>query len=276
MSRDHLLPGKRGGCSKVFATFPVAKISLGLLEKLERRFFLKPVEAFSVIIRSSIGGYLSCFNPNKYAALHVNLVTKALGAFTLPLFNVMHFDDATCFLTIPPYSGRVLEGSCRGLLFHHWSPHEKASLVHLAEDNPQSNGRIGHATSIFCEKARLLPSEFLSTLLPSLFGASSDSTAFSLYLRALGDLVRRNGVVSLMRTSLGSTSLSSLFSSLKYSNLVRRKALVERENVSLDLTKSDLCPSFVEDLTAKGMGLRVANSHTGNHHEDDFTPLETI
>ncbi|GKC49247.1 hypothetical protein Tco_1071992 [Tanacetum coccineum] len=24
------------------------------------------------------------------------------------------------------------------------------------------------------------------------------------------------------------------------------------------------------------MGLRVADSHTGNHHEDDFTPLETI
>ncbi|GJZ99405.1 hypothetical protein Tco_0671956 [Tanacetum coccineum] len=28
--------------------------------------------------------------------------------------------------------------------------------------------------------------------------------------------------------------------------------------------------------TAKGVGLRVASSHTGNHHEDDFTPLETI
>ncbi|GJW19095.1 hypothetical protein Tco_0026531 [Tanacetum coccineum] len=29
------------------------------------------------------------------------------------------------------------------------------------------------------------------------------------------------------------------------------KDLVERENVGLDLTKSDICPSFVEDLTAK-------------------------
>ncbi|GKB10453.1 hypothetical protein Tco_0844376 [Tanacetum coccineum] len=28
--------------------------------------------------------------------------------------------------------------------------------------------------------------------------------------------------------------------------------------------------------TAKGVGLRVASSHTGNHREDDFTPLETI
>ncbi|GKB95701.1 hypothetical protein Tco_0981838 [Tanacetum coccineum] len=54
------------------------------------------------------------------------------------------------------------------------------------------------------------------------------------------------------------------------------KALVERENVGFDLTKSDLCPSFIKDLTAKGVGLRVVDSHTGNHHEDGFTPLETI
>ncbi|GJY98994.1 retrovirus-related pol polyprotein from transposon TNT 1-94 [Tanacetum coccineum] len=40
------------------------------------------------------------------------------------------------------------------------------------------------------------------------------------------------------------------------------KALVERENVGFDLTKSDLCPCFIEDHTAKGVGLRVADSHT--------------
>nr|GFA96658.1 hypothetical protein [Tanacetum cinerariifolium] len=40
------------------------------------------------------------------------------------------------------------------------------------------------------------------------------------------------------------------------------KALVERENVSFDLTKSDLYPSFVEYLTVKGVSLRVADSHT--------------
>ncbi|GJR33280.1 hypothetical protein Tco_1109512 [Tanacetum coccineum] len=54
------------------------------------------------------------------------------------------------------------------------------------------------------------------------------------------------------------------------------KALVDRENVGFDLTKSDLFPSFVEDLTAKGMGLHVVASHTTNHCEDGFTPLETI
>ncbi|GJR29336.1 hypothetical protein Tco_1105568 [Tanacetum coccineum] len=54
------------------------------------------------------------------------------------------------------------------------------------------------------------------------------------------------------------------------------KALIERENVGFDLTKSDFCPSFVEDLSANSVGLRVADSHTGNHREDGFTPLETI
>ncbi|GKC14504.1 hypothetical protein Tco_1011286, partial [Tanacetum coccineum] len=54
------------------------------------------------------------------------------------------------------------------------------------------------------------------------------------------------------------------------------KALVYRENVGLDLTKSDLCPSFVEDHPVKGVCLRVADSHTGNLCKFGFTPLETI
>ncbi|GJT33202.1 hypothetical protein Tco_0923621 [Tanacetum coccineum] len=54
------------------------------------------------------------------------------------------------------------------------------------------------------------------------------------------------------------------------------KALVEKENVGFDLTKSDLCPSFIEDHAAKGVGLRVVDCHTNNHREDDFMPLETI
>ncbi|GKC55817.1 hypothetical protein Tco_1083415 [Tanacetum coccineum] len=35
----------------------------------------------------------------------------------------------------------------------------------------------------------------------------------------------------------------------------------------------DLC---LGGPTAKGVGLRVVSSHTGNHREDDFTPLETL
>ncbi|GKB20801.1 hypothetical protein Tco_0854724 [Tanacetum coccineum] len=54
------------------------------------------------------------------------------------------------------------------------------------------------------------------------------------------------------------------------------KALVEKEIVDFDLTKSYLCLSYVEGHTAKGVGLCVTDSHTDNHREDDFTPLETI
>ncbi|GJS03057.1 hypothetical protein Tco_0319565 [Tanacetum coccineum] len=48
------------------------------------------------------------------------------------------------------------------------------------------------------------------------------------------------------------------------------------ENVSFDLVRCYLYPSFIEGSTAKGVGLRVANSDIDNHREDDFTPLETI
>ncbi|GKC56758.1 zf-CCHC domain-containing protein, partial [Tanacetum coccineum] len=45
------------------------------------------------------------------------------------------------------------------------------------------------------------------------------------------------------------------------------KALVERENVGLDLIKYDLCPSVVEYLTTKGIGLCVVDSHTDSDHD---------
>ncbi|GJX12741.1 hypothetical protein Tco_0204499 [Tanacetum coccineum] len=41
------------------------------------------------------------------------------------------------------------------------------------------------------------------------------------------------------------------------------KALVEKENLGFNLTKSDLCPSFGEDLPAKSVGHRMADSHAG-------------
>ncbi|GKD55284.1 hypothetical protein Tco_1288671 [Tanacetum coccineum] len=33
---------------------------------------------------------------------------------------------------------------------------------------------------------------------------------------------------------------------------------------------------YTNGHTPKGVGLRVVDSHTGNHREDDFTPLETF
>ncbi|GJS52964.1 hypothetical protein Tco_0626326 [Tanacetum coccineum] len=42
MSRDRLLPNIRGGCSKLLAAFSVARISLGLLDRLESSPWLGP------------------------------------------------------------------------------------------------------------------------------------------------------------------------------------------------------------------------------------------
>ncbi|GKD73040.1 hypothetical protein Tco_1331322, partial [Tanacetum coccineum] len=44
--------------------------------------------------------------------------------------------------------------------------------------------------------------------------------------------------------------------------------------ISLPLVMSE--NKFCRRPTAKGVGLRVSDSHTGNHPEDGFTPLKTI
>ncbi|GJY95728.1 hypothetical protein Tco_0512089 [Tanacetum coccineum] len=73
-----------------------------------------------------------------------------------------------------------------------------------------------------------------------------------------------------LRITSGVRELYTTFFTLAGKLRWRRRSWV------FDLNKSDICPSFVEGLTAKGLGLRVADSHTGNHLEDSFTPLETI
>ncbi|GKB23556.1 hypothetical protein Tco_0862957, partial [Tanacetum coccineum] len=49
--------------------------------------------------------------------------------------------------------------------------------------------------------------------------------------------------------------------------------LSEAQGVSMRITSG---MRFRRRPPAKGVGLRVADFHTGNHPEDDFTPLETI
>ncbi|GJU88483.1 hypothetical protein Tco_1300906 [Tanacetum coccineum] len=81
-----------------------------------------------------------------------------------------------------------------------------------------------------------------------------------------------------VETIMGGNSLElGVIPGIMYHDLyLGEKVLIKRDNMGFDLTKSNLCPNFVEDLTAKGVGLHVADSHTGNHREDGFTPLETI
>ncbi|GKA11141.1 hypothetical protein Tco_0690574, partial [Tanacetum coccineum] len=56
-------------------------------------------------------------------------------------------------------------------------------------------------------------------------------------------------------------------------NTSENTTLSEAQGVSLRITSG---VRFRRRPPAKGVGLRVANSHTGNHPEDDFTPLKTI
>ncbi|GKB12130.1 hypothetical protein Tco_0846053 [Tanacetum coccineum] len=77
------------------------------------------------------------------------------------------------------------------------------------------------------------------------------------------------------RLQWGSKSLKvdvGLPSRLVYHDLyLGRKALVERVIVVFDLTKSYICPSFIEGHIAKGLGLRVADSHIV--HISRFNPF---
>ncbi|GJU22882.1 hypothetical protein Tco_1156224 [Tanacetum coccineum] len=63
---------------------------------------------------------------------------------------------------------------------------------------------------------------------------------------------------------------------LVYHNLYLGGKAGRGENVGFDLVRCYLFPSSIEGGTTEGVGLRVANSHTGNHRGDDFTLLETI
>nr|GEX13981.1 hypothetical protein [Tanacetum cinerariifolium] len=56
--------------------------------------------------------------------------------------------------------------------------------------------------------------------------------------------------------------------------MVAGKALAEKENAGFDIARH--LPWFHRRPPAKGVGLRVADSQTGNNPKDDFTPLEII
>ncbi|GKF24347.1 hypothetical protein Tco_0076669, partial [Tanacetum coccineum] len=54
------------------------------------------------------------------------------------------------------------------------------------------------------------------------------------------------------------------------------KDLVANKPKTEDDEEIRMNPSFIKGHTVKGVRLRVADSHTGNHQRDDFTSLETI
>nr|GEW54564.1 retrovirus-related Pol polyprotein from transposon TNT 1-94 [Tanacetum cinerariifolium] len=78
---------------------------------------------------------------------------------------------------------------------------------------------------------------------------------------AEGNVAEKKKVNESMEANLG--KLLKVITRLMYHDLYfGEKALVERENVGLDLIKSNLGPSFIKYLTAKVVVLHVVDSHT--------------
>ncbi|GJW88322.1 retrovirus-related pol polyprotein from transposon TNT 1-94 [Tanacetum coccineum] len=122
----------------------------------------------------------------------------------------------------------------------------------------------------------LLPSDFLSTLLPSLFGASSNSTTLPLCLRTRGDPIRRTRVVSLTRIGDLAVKVEVVMGGSSPTYGPGNRVSVKKPDGGVSSLPFVMPENSIEWGTAEGVGLRVANSHTGNHPGDDFTPLETI
>ncbi|GJV85188.1 ribonuclease H-like domain-containing protein [Tanacetum coccineum] len=78
------------------------------------------------------------------------------------------------------------------------------------------------------------------------------------------------GIEEFESVSVESVNKPEEITRLVYHDLyLGRKALVERENVGFDLTKSYLYPSLVEGHTVKGVRLRVMDSHIGEAFEPE-------
>ncbi|GKB32162.1 hypothetical protein Tco_0871563 [Tanacetum coccineum] len=125
LSLDQLGPGSRGGHSKVLATLSMDDF-LSLL-KLSLRSFKTPIMATSLASTQV-----------QMCLCELLLLAKVRSELCFEIFIIK---DATCLLTIPPYSGRVFEGSCRDPISCHRNQYRKAFSVHLREGNPLSNRR---------------------------------------------------------------------------------------------------------------------------------------
>ncbi|GJX05422.1 hypothetical protein Tco_0191338 [Tanacetum coccineum] len=207
MSRDRLLPNIRGGCSKRLAAFSMARISLGLLDRLESSPCLGPrwTEDLWRDARLSFSS-LNHEQNQRYAALHVD--PKSIKYHQCIWLQILIVENATCFLTVPPYVGGIFE-SLGGRL--------PPMLV---------EGGWPPCTEVKEDHKGLTPLAFLPLLLLSMSGVSLNPITLSRCLRTIGDLGRRVGVASL----LGSGTV--------YHNLyLGGKALAEKENVGFDLAR---------------------------------------
>ncbi|GJT16268.1 hypothetical protein Tco_0874974 [Tanacetum coccineum] len=138
MSRDHLLSGKREGCSNVFTTFSVARISLGLLDKLESSPWLDPQYEKNMSSPSTfVGGWkvcgeklyqVSCSQPMSNPEIRWSLCKPKICKVS-SVYLVMKALVLLPFLCLKLCTAR--------------SPYEKAFLACLEEDNLQSTEQTG-------------------------------------------------------------------------------------------------------------------------------------
>ncbi|GKB93390.1 hypothetical protein Tco_0979527 [Tanacetum coccineum] len=178
---------------------------------------------------------LSCVLVPDTDLCHVhNLYGSGINWYTSPLHRGILLLEKACGIYLPcrgeisSYVSRKLVASVYGgqgrlqrLTIFRSSKSDAAKRRRGVDTN-------GHSIPIIALealKAFTFGKNISSTPALSLFGDSSNYTTLSLCLRALGDLVRRIRVVSLAHSGLDSISLSLSYSSLKYSNSVRRSSL---------------------------------------------------
>ncbi|GJZ88075.1 hypothetical protein Tco_0659857 [Tanacetum coccineum] len=105
------------------------------LSKLSLRSLNTPLVATSL---ASTQMYLFSIRPFQMCLCELLLLAKVRSELCFEIFVIK---DATCFLTVPPYSGGVFKsiGSCRDPLSHYRNQYAMAFSVHLGEGNPLSS-----------------------------------------------------------------------------------------------------------------------------------------
>nr|GEV27601.1 hypothetical protein [Tanacetum cinerariifolium] len=159
---------RESGCSKVFATFYVANISLGLLDKLESSPPIRHIQDFDESKDHCLTLKNTSYPPQRYAVYNILVNEKEPTGFTS--IRRIHQED-----TAYP-------------------------CLHFKDNHDGLKTQYAVSRSLYTPYRRGLPhSSFLSTLLPSLFRASSISTTLSFCLQTLEDAACRIGVASQTR-----------------------------------------------------------------------------
>nr|GEU36284.1 putative reverse transcriptase domain-containing protein [Tanacetum cinerariifolium] len=237
-------------------------------------------------------------------------VTTMKSASTFPLtelrpLNLMLFlpnsmahiiNNVTCFLTIPPYSGRIFKSIGE-------EPSEGGGSTLSIGKIAQRLATIQAIVWLRIQEGdyllRCLKADGLSMRRSTLI-VEDDHSHLSLgglrevgeeRLRILQPFLFVFELVEILfkgpKSFLSTDSRTPKLASTK-AKLITRLGLAEVEawlaggvflgvlTVKVESVMGGSSPTLGLELTTKGLGLRVADSHTGNHRENDFMLLETI